>query len=52
MTPAQLLERAARYSAQAKTATTEDIRTALERIAERYAALAVERQISQGGNGG
>jgi uncharacterized membrane protein len=48
MITAQLLDRALRLAAQAKTATTEDIRAALERVAKRYAAFAAEQRDGEG----
>ena len=40
LTPAELLARGAEYRAMAATASTQDVRDALIRLAERYEALA------------
>ena len=47
LTVAQLIARSADYAARARTARTAHIRDALDRLAARYAVLAVQREIEE-----
>jgi len=47
LTAAQLIARSADYAARGKTASTAEIRDALDRLAARYAALAAQREIEE-----
>jgi hypothetical protein len=51
LTVAQLIARSADYAAKARTATTADIRNALDRLAARYAVLAAQRMPAMVGAG-
>ena len=47
LTTAELIARSADYAAKAKTARTANIREALDRLADRYAVLAGQRELEE-----